>query len=161
MNYCPTCATELAETLIDGEIRRACAAEQCEYVHWNNPTPVLAGLVELDGKMVMAHNVAWPKEFYSVITGFLEKGETPEDGIIRETKEELNLHALDVSLVGVYAFEQMNQVIIAYHVRAAGEIKLNHELDDYRLVPMDELQPWKFGTGLAIKDFLQQRQSQS
>ena len=33
--------------------------------------------------------------------------------------------------------------------------------DDYRLVPMDELQPWKFGTGLAIKDFLQQRQSQS
>ena len=66
-----------------------------------------------------------------------------------------------MSLVGVYAFEQMNQVIIAYHVRAAGEIKLNHELDDYRLVPMGELQPWKFGTGLAIKDFLQQRQSQS
>ncbi len=161
MNYCPTCATELAETLIDGEIRRACAAEQCDYVHWNNPTPVLAGLVELDGKMVMAHNVAWPKEFYSVITGFLEKGETPEDGIIRETKEELNLHVLDLSLVGVYAFEQMNQVIIAYHVRAAGEVKLNHELDDYRLVPMDELQPWKFGTGLAIRDFLQQRQNQS
>lgn len=161
MNYCPNCASELAETLIDGEIRRACAALQCDFVHWNNPTPVLAGLVELDGKMVMAHNVAWPKEFYSVITGFLEKGETPEDGIIRETKEELNLHALDVNLVGVYAFEQMNQVIIAYHVRAAGEVKLNHELDDYRLVPMDELQPWKFGTGLAIKDFLEQRQSQS
>lgn len=160
MNYCPNCATELAETVIDGEIRRACAADQCDYVHWNNPTPVLAGLVELDGKMVMAHNVAWPKEFYSVITGFLEKGETPEDGIIRETKEELNLHVLDLSLVGVYAFEQMNQVIIAYHVRAAGEVKLNHELDDYRLVPMDELQPWKFGTGLAIRDFLKQRQQQ-
>ncbi|MGJ8687196.1 MAG: NUDIX domain-containing protein [Spongiibacteraceae bacterium] len=154
MNFCPQCAQPLAKTAIDGEIRNACSDNSCGFVHFNNPTPVIAMIVEVAGGVVMAHNVSWPRKFYSIITGFLEEGEDPLECAIRETKEELNLDTIDSSLVGAYAFPQQNQVIIAYHIKAAGEIKLNEELDDYRITPAKQIRPWDFGTGLALKDWL-------
>ncbi len=154
MNYCPQCASPIAELLIDSEIRKGCPDKACGYVLWNNPVPVVAMIVEVDGGVVLAHNVSWPKTFYSIITGFLESGEDPLECAIRETKEELNLHTLESSLIGVYSFPQQNQVIIAYHIKAAGEIKLNHELDAYKIVPINELRGWDMGTGLAINDWL-------
>jgi hypothetical protein len=54
----------------------------------------------------------------------------------------------------VYPFPQQNQVIIAYHIKAAGAVTLNHELDDYKIVPKGELKGWRFGTGLAVNDWL-------
>ena len=154
MKYCPECKADMREQHIDGVDREACSSSECDFVVWGNPTPVVAGIVELDGKIVMAHNVAWPKEFFSVITGFLEKGEEPAEAMIRETKEELNLDVVSHSLVGAYGFEQMNQVIIAYHLVAEGEVKLNEELDAYKLMEKGEIKPWDMGTGLALKDYL-------
>ncbi|MEH6605043.1 MAG: NUDIX domain-containing protein [Pseudomonadales bacterium] len=160
MNYCPQCSTSLSEILIDSEIRRGCPDTDCGYVLWNNPIPVIAMIVEVEGGVVMAHNVAWPHKFFSIITGFLEQGEDPLECAKRETMEELNLHALETTLVGVYPFAQQNQVIIAYHIRAAGEIKLNHELDDYKIVPIDKLKGWDMGTGLAINEWLEKRRGE-
>lgn len=163
MNYCPQCASPITELLIDSEIRKGCPDKDCGYVLWNNPVPVVAMIVEVEveGGVVLAHNVSWPKTFYSIITGFLEAGEDPLECAIRETKEELNLHSIETSLIGVYSFPQQNQVIIGYHIKAAGEIKLNHELDDFKIVPIDELKGWNMGTGLAINDWLASVRDQS
>ena len=51
---------------------------------------------------------------------------------LREVKEELDLVGTAVTLIGVYSFEQINQVIIAHHVPANGTVTLNHELHDFR-----------------------------
>lgn len=114
-------------------------------------------LVETSEGIVLARNVAWPRHFYSIITGFLEKGEAPEQCAIRETREELNLVAQSCELIGAYPFEQQNQVIIGYHVKADGDIELNEELDDYKLIPASQLKPWEIGTGLVVKDWLEKR----
>ena len=82
-----------------------------------------------------------------------EKAKVAENQNQKE-KVQLNLHALETSLVGVYPFAQQNQVIIAYHVKAAGEIKLNHELDDYKIVAPADIKPWPMGTGLALTDWI-------
>lgn len=158
MRFCPQCRGFLQDQMIDGVSRLVCEERDCNYIFWNNPIPVVAGIVEVENKFVLAHNVAWPKGMFSVITGFLEQGETPEQSIIRETKEELGLEAYEKSLVGAYGFERMNQVIIAYHVKATGDVVLNEELDDFKLVELHELKPWPFGTGLAVRDFLQMNQ---
>lgn len=157
MNYCPQCANPLQETVIDEEPRRGCPDSECGFVHWNNPTPVVAMIVEVDGGVVMAHNVAWPGDFHSIITGFLESGEDPRECAIRETKEELNLESKSCELIGVYGFEQQNQVIIAYHIEGEGEIKLNAELDSYKIVAPEDLTPWNMGTGLAMVDWLEEK----
>ena len=145
MNFCPQCASILKTQLIDEHERLVCTSVECNYVYWNNPIPVVAALVEVDNQFVLARNKAWPEEFYSLITGFMEAYEVPIDSIARETKEELNLDFISGQLLGHYPFAQMNQLIIAYHVKAQGNIKLNEELSDYKLLSLSQLQDYDFG----------------
>ena len=126
----------------------------CTFILWDNPLPVVAGIVEKGENIILAHNVSWPKNMYSAITGFLERGESPDQGVRREVKEELGLNAENVELIGVYPFERMNQVIIAYHIIAKGTISLNEELDDYKIIPRNKVKGWPFGVGLAIADWV-------
>lgn len=126
-------------------------------MHWDNPAPVVAGLVVRDGKVILARNAAWPEKMFGLITGFLERDETPEEAVAREVREELGLNPGSVSLIGVYPFQRKHEVIIAYAVEATGEISLNEELAEYRLIPSERLRPWDFGTGLAIRDWLRSR----
>ena len=49
----------------------------------------------------------------------MEAGESPEEGIAREIKEEIGLDCEVGSLLGVYEFIQMNQIIIAFDVLLA------------------------------------------
>lgn len=154
--YCPQCAAPLNPQQRDGALRHVCAADSCNYVHWNNPTPVVAAIVERDGAVCLARNVRWPPSWYSVITGFLEANEDPAAAVVREVQEELGLEGAVTSFVGHYVFTQMNQLIIAYHVRAQpGEVRLNEELADHKWVPINQLRPWPGATGDAVRDWLQ------
>ena len=53
--------------------------------------------------------------------------------------------------------QRRNELIIAYHVPASGEVRLNEELADYRRIAPEKLRPWDFGTGLALRDWLKTR----
>jgi NAD+ diphosphatase len=129
----------------------------CKYTHWNNPTPVLAAVVQYHGQILLARNAAWGPKMYALITGFMEAGETPEGGISREVKEETNLDVSEVNLLGVWDFQRMNQVIIAYHVVADGDVQLSPELADYRLYDYADIKCWPAGTGFAMAEFLKRR----
>jgi NADH pyrophosphatase NudC (nudix superfamily) len=161
--YCPQCATPLqALTRAEdgGDVSRLrCTA--CDFTHWNNPTPVLAAVVECvdrEGRILLARNAAWPNpDAFALITGFMEAGETPEEGIRREVAEETNLQVESLSLIGVYDFQRMNQVIIAYHARCEGEVRLSPELAEHKLFAYDDVICWPAGTGYALAEWLRSR----
>ena len=158
-NFCPNCATplQLLARLEDGGEKSRTRCPACGWTHWNNPTPVLAGIVECadrDGLVLLARNAAWSGRMFALITGFMEAGETPEEGIAREIKEETNLDVDALKLVGVYDFQRMNQVIIAYHAVARGEVVLSPELAEYRLYRPEDIKCWRAGTGYAVADWL-------
>lgn len=161
--FCPQCATPLqlvTEAEDGGEVARLrCPA--CEFTHWNNPTPVLAAVVECvdrEGQVLLARNAAWAHpQAFGLITGFMEAGETPEEGIRREVLEETALEVESLSLIGVYDFQRMNQVIIAYHAAARGEIRLSPELVEYKLVAPADATCWPAGTGYALAAWLRSR----
>ncbi|MDA8454681.1 NUDIX hydrolase [Acidovorax sp. GBBC 3334] len=157
--FCPQCADALAwvTALEDGGERRRLRCPACGWTHWNNPTPVLAAVVELDGRVLLARNAAWEHKAFALITGFMEAGETPQDGIVREIREETNLAVSALSLIGVYDFQRMNQVIVAYHAVAQGEVRLSPELVDYRLIAPEAVRCWPSGTGQALADWLRGR----
>ena len=129
----------------------------CDWTHWNNPTPVLAAIIEYRGQVLLARNAAWSGRMFALITGFMEAGETPEEGIAREIKEETNLDVLSLDLVGVADFQRMNQVIITYHAVAEGEISLSPELVEYKLLDPQDVMCWPAGTGLALAQWLRGR----
>ena len=141
----------------DGGEKSRLRCTGCDYTHWNNPTPVLAAVVEYQGKILLARNAAWSGEKFALITGFMEAGETPEGGIAREIAEETNLQTSALKLLGVYDFQRMNQVIIAYHAVCHGEVRLSPELVDYRLYAFEDVLCWPSGTGYALADFLRSR----
>jgi NAD+ diphosphatase len=157
--YCPACATPLAliSQQEDGGAKERLRCPACHWTHWNNPTPVLAAVVEYQGQILLARNAAWEGKMYALITGFMEAGETPQEGIAREIQEETNLKALELNLIGVYDFQRMNQIIIAYHALARGEIRLSPELAEYRLYTPQTVRCWKAGTGYALADWLVSR----
>ncbi|MBP9713496.1 MAG: NUDIX domain-containing protein [Sterolibacterium sp.] len=155
-NFCPRCASPLSQQKLGGVCRRTCPTAGCGYVHWDNPAPVVAGLVEYRGQILLARNSAWVSGKFGLIAGFLERDESPEEAIAREVQEEVNLVAQRITLIGVYPFQRRHEVIMAYHVVAEGdgEIALNEELAEYRLVRPEKLQAWDYGTGLAVRDWL-------
>jgi NAD+ diphosphatase len=160
--FCPQCATALApiEQMEDGGPKTRLRCPACDFTHWNNPTPVLAAVVECvdrDGRILLARNAAWTHRTFALITGFMEAGETPQEGVAREVTEETALAVDAVSLIGVYDFQRMNQVIIAYHARARGEIRLSPELAEYKLFAPADVRCWPAGTGYALADWLRAR----
>lgn len=154
--FCPLCAQTLVQRELAGDggpkLRLCCSA--CDFVHWNNPTPVLAAIVELDGQILLARNAAWPGRWFGLITGFMEAAESPQAGMTREIAEETGLVVSQLSLVGVYEFERMNQVIIAYHALAHGQVVLSPELAEYQLFAPRDVVCWPSGTGYALRDWL-------
>ena len=152
--FCPQCGKELVIAQVDGRPRQNCPSEFCNYVFWNNPTPVVGAITELNGDVILVRNKQWPEKIFGLVTGFLEKGETPEEGILREVREELDLEAEIVDFVGYYSFFQMNQLILVFHVKAEGKIVMGEELVETKPVPPEKLRPWRFGTGYAVADWL-------
>ena len=51
----------------------------------------------------------------------------------------------------------MNQIIIAYHAVADGEIRLSPELVEYKLFDLDRVKCWPAGTGQALAQWLRSR----
>ena len=160
--FCPTCATplQMISAEEDGGPKTRLRCPACAWTHWNNPTPVLAAVVELadrDGQVLLARNAAWKGKFFGLITGFMEAQESPQQGIAREVFEETSLRVDSLELIGVYDFQRMNQLIVAYHAVARGEISLSPELAEYKLFAPADLRCWRAGTGYALADWLTRR----
>ena len=145
-------------TNVDGDaiMRRACE-ESCGYVQWSNPIPAVGAIVEHEGEIILARNVAWPEGFFALVTGYLEPKEDPVHAIVREVKEELGLEVFETHVVGNYIFEQKNEVMLCYHALARGAVKLGAELAEYKRIKPERLRPWRRATGLAVADWMRSR----
>ncbi len=157
MHFCPRCATPLASLEKAGRERLACPGTDCGFVFYDNPLPVVAALVEHEGDVLLVQSVGWPESWYGLVTGFLERDEEPEAAALRELREELGLEGTVVAPIGVYTFPQRNELIVAYHVEARGEVRLGPELAGYKRIRPEKLRPWPFGTGHAVRDWLAKR----
>lgn len=157
--FCPECGEALAQVELAGRARQACPATDCRFVHWNNPTPVVAAIAERNDHVILVRSHGWPEHWFGLVSGFLERGETPEQAVRRETEEEIGLPVTIESFLGPYPFFEMNQLLLVYHVRVPdGPIMLDAaELAAYREVPVARLRPWPQGTGPALGDWLRGR----
>ena len=111
--FCPQCGSPLEWGEMAGAERQLCFAPGCGFVRWDNPLPVVAAVIECvdrDGAILLARNHAWPDKMFALVTGFLERGETPEAAVAREVMEEVALeavqhvdHALEAMLLELLA----------------------------------------------------------
>ncbi len=82
--FCGRCG---AETQVDwAGHRRRC--DGCEREHFPRTDPAIIVLVTHDDRALLGRNPNWPAGFASVLAGFVEPGESLEDAVAREVKEE-------------------------------------------------------------------------
>lgn len=142
-----------------GRPRAICPDPDCGFVHWDNPVPVVAAIVEHDEHVVLVHSHGHPPTWYGLVAGFLEPAEHPDDAVLREIDEEVGLVPTRCTYLGSYAFARFNQIIFVYHAEVASlDVRLGEdELDAYKIVPVAKLKPWTQGTGPALRDWLAAR----
>jgi len=73
MRYCPWCGGGLEPRQVGERERLACGADGCGYVFWDNPTPIVAAIVEQDDHVVLIRNKGWPEKWLGLVSGFLER----------------------------------------------------------------------------------------
>lgn len=152
--FCPECAASLETREIEGHERRYCTADDCGFIYYANPVPVVAAIVQRGDSVILIRNHGWPESWFGLVSGFLEQQEHPEQGILREIAEEIGADGEVVEFLGHYPFEQMNQIILAYHVTIEGDVEAGDEIAAIKEVSIEDLKPWEFGTGPAVKDWL-------
>jgi RimJ/RimL family protein N-acetyltransferase/ADP-ribose pyrophosphatase YjhB (NUDIX family) len=153
--FCLRCGGPLVHVEVEDRLRLRCRA--CGWTFYGNPTPVVAALVEHGPEIILVRNVGWPEKWFGLVSGFLEANERPDQGVLREVREELGCAAELLAPIGSYAFPERNEVILAYHVRALGEPHPGPELAEVKRVPVEKLKAWAFGTGHAVRDWLAAR----
>jgi len=90
LKSCPSCAQVLQTSVINGRDRLVCFT--CEFVHWDNPIPVTATIVPLDGGIVLVRRKYPPfVDDWCLPGGFIEANESPDYSAMREVEEETGL----------------------------------------------------------------------
>lgn len=100
------------------------ACPKCDFVHWNNPKPVTATLVPMDGGLVLVKRKFEPCiDWWCLPGGFIEHSEHPEESAIREVYEETGLTVTIDKLLGAEApGKEINVVILFYLAHPASGI---------------------------------------
>jgi ADP-ribose pyrophosphatase YjhB (NUDIX family) len=117
MKYCCQCATELSNAVPPGDTHERLQCPECGYVVYENPKILVACFATWEDKVVWMKRATHPqKGFWSIPTGFMETGETPEQAAARELWEEtgarIDPQNLELFLVGSLPF--ISEVYLAY-----------------------------------------------
>ena len=135
--FCPACAGALLVT--DGGFSRACSS--CGAQHFPRTDPAVIVLVEHDGCALLGRQTGWPKGQYSVLAGFVGPGESLEEAVIREVKEESGITARDPRFVGSQPWPFPMSVMLGFEARSEGgePVPRDGELEDVRWFTRDEI----------------------
>ena len=144
INFCQRCGGALAEKEIEGRARRYCPA--CGFVVFLDPKVAAAGLVQVDGRLVLVRRGIEPAMGrWAFPSGYVDRGESLEEAAAREVREETGLEVRVTRLVGVYS-RPGDAVILAVYAaeRVGGSLLAGADAEEVGLFSTDELPPLPF-----------------
>lgn len=124
-------------------------------------SPCIIVLVTKGEHLLLAHNKNFPADFYSTLAGFVEAGETVEEAIFREIKEEVNIEVSNISYFGSQSWPFPSQLMLGFHARYdQGEITPDGEEIDkanwFHFQSLPKIPPAKISiSGQLIKSYVE------
>jgi NAD+ diphosphatase len=114
--YCGRCGSPTRGK--EGERAKECPA--CGYVAYPRVSPAMMVLVTRGREVLLARANRFPGAMYSALAGFVEPGETIEDCIHREVREEVGIDVTDLAYFASQSWSFPHSLMIAYTAHYAG-----------------------------------------
>jgi NAD+ diphosphatase len=135
--FCGRCGVPL-ETKTD---ERAKECPQCGLLHFPRLAPAIIVLVEQGNQLLLARSRHFMPGMYSVLAGFVEPGESLEEAVVREVKEEVGITIKDIKYFGSQPWPFPHSLMIGFTATyAGGEISLDDkEIEDARWFTVEKL----------------------
>jgi NAD+ diphosphatase len=154
--FCGRCGGETEP--VPEELAKRCT--RCGMMHYPRLSPAAIVLVEKGDRVLLARSPGFPKGLYSVLAGFVEPGESIEETVVREVREEVGIEVKDPSYFGSQPWPFPNSLMIGFTVNYAdGELTAEpREIEDAGWYTADDLPrlPPKISIARAmIDDFVQ------
>jgi NAD+ diphosphatase len=137
--YCGRCATPTEPA--SGERAMRCPA--CGLLAFPRLAPAIITLVTRGEEALLARGVAFPVPMYSCIAGFVEPGETLEEAVRREVREEVGVEITNVRYDSSQPWPFPHSLMIGFTADwAGGEIAIDgREIVDARWFRADAMPP--------------------
>jgi NAD+ diphosphatase len=108
--YCGRCGHKTEN--LEGERAKKCPA--CGSISYPRLSPAVITAVLKDNKILLTRNAAFRSNWYSIIAGFVEPGETLEDCVKREIKEEVGIEVKNIKYFGSQPWPFPNSLMIGF-----------------------------------------------
>jgi len=136
--HCANCGapTRIAEA---GYARRC---DACAAMHFPRTDPVVIMVVEHAGSVLLGRHAGWPANQYSALAGFVSPGESLEEAVVREVREESGIDCRDPAFVTSQPWPFPTSLMLGFEARSAGgepEV-IDGELEDVRWFALAEVQ---------------------
>lgn len=128
----------------EGDNRERLVCADCGHIAYENPKVVVGSVVTFGTALLMCRRAIDPRRgFWTLPAGYLELGETIEEGAIREALEEACADIVLEGILGVFSISRIGQVQVIFRARFAGApaFAAGEESQDVRLFEPD-LIPW-------------------
>ncbi len=127
----------------EGDDRPRAVCDDCGFVAYVNPKIVVGAVCTFEGRILMCRRDIEPRKgFWTIPAGFLEEGESAEQGAIREAAEEALASIRISSLLGVYSIAHISQIYLVYRAELESpEFGAGDETQEAKLVHPDDI-PW-------------------
>lgn len=104
-------------------------------------SPSIIVLIHKGSQVLLARNQRFPKGMYSTLAGFVEPGESIEETLVREVKEEVGVNVHRLRYQGSQSWPFPNSLMLGFHAEyESGDIVLQEdEIADARWFDCDAL----------------------
>jgi len=118
---------------------RICISPECKTHHFPRTDPAVIMLVTDGDRMLLGRQAVWMKGMYSTLAGFVEPGESLEEAVAREVKEEAGIEVEDAVYHSSQPWPFPSSIMLGFYATAKSrDIRLNDkELEDARWFSRD------------------------
>ncbi|MGV8842542.1 MAG: NAD(+) diphosphatase [Pseudomonas sp.] len=137
--FCGSCGAAMQQLV--GQWAMQCA--QCKLQHYPRLSPSMIVLVTRGDEILLARGAHFASGVYSTLAGFVEAGESVEQCVAREVREEVGLEVCNLQYFGSQGWPFPHSLMLGYHAEyAAGQIVMQpEEIEDARWFALNELPP--------------------
>ena len=126
-----------------GDSGRAMACSQCGHACYPRLSPCAIVAVTRGDQILLAAAKGRRAAFYSTLAGFIEPGESAEEAVAREVREEVGIEVDNIRYFASQPWPFPGQLMLGFHAEyAGGDIRLDdEEIEDAGWFSRDNLPP--------------------